>query len=120
MDIKRALIAAVISYAVVFLAISAMVAIQFTNNYVNIVLVTVVAYLVASMYYFKSKSHEPLKDGFMLGIVMTVVAMVIEIPVMAYGFAADMGMAWFTQWNIIVGYVLVVVAAIAAAYMKKK
>jgi len=83
------------------------------------VLVFVVAYLIGTYYYFKAKPTEFLKEGLMFGIILVVISFLIEIPVMVYGFAAKMGWAWFTQWDILVGYVLLIVAAILAAYMKK-
>jgi len=120
---KQAILAGVINYAVLFLAISAM---MFTplwgtpaQTYLNMVVGLVVTYFVASYLYFKKKPKEPLKEGICLGIVFAVISFLIEIPVMAYGFAAAQGWAWFTQWNMIVSYVLCVVAVVAAAMMKK-
>ncbi|MEM5814576.1 MAG: hypothetical protein QXD77_02060, partial [Candidatus Aenigmatarchaeota archaeon] len=121
---KQAILAGVAFYAVVFLAISAM---MFTplwgsaiQTYLNMLVGIAVAYLVASFFYFKKKPKEPLKEGFLLGLVFAVLSIVIEIPVMVYGFAAQTGWAWFAQWNLWAGYALGIVACIVAAKMKKK
>ena len=122
-DLKKAVIAGVIFYAVVFLLISAM---MFTplwgttvQTYLNMLVGIVVAYLVASMYFFKKKPKEPLVEGLYLGLVFAVLSILIEIPVMVYGFASQMGWAWFAQWNLWAGYVLGILACILAAKMKK-
>ena len=120
---KRAIMAGVIAYAVIFLVLSAMMFTPLwgteTQNYINMLVAIVVTYLVAFYFYFKEKPKDYLKEGLLLGVVMTVVSVLIEIPVMVYGFAAAMGWAWFTQWHLIAGYVLGIVATILAAKMKK-
>jgi len=121
---KQALLSGVIFYAVVFLLISAM---MFTplwgtpiQTYLNMLVGIVVAYLVAYYFYFKKKPKEPLKEGLLLGVALVAISVIIEIPVMVYGFAAQTGWTWFAQWNLWAGYVLGIVACIVAAMMKKK
>jgi predicted membrane channel-forming protein YqfA (hemolysin III family) len=122
-DLKRAAIAGVIFYAVIFLIISAMMFTPLwgteTQTLLNILVGGVVAYLVASMYYFKKKPKEPVQEGLYLGLVFAAVSIIIEIPVMVYGFASQMGWAWFAQWNLFAGYVFGILACIFAAKMKK-
>ncbi len=122
-DYKRALITAVIFYAVIFLIISAM---MFTPlwgieamKYVNLVMGFVLAYLLAWKFYFKAKPVNYLKEGLCLGLVMAAVSFVIEIPVMVYGYAASQGWNWFMQWNLWAGYVVGIIACILAGKMKK-
>jgi hypothetical protein len=124
LNYKQAIIAGVISEAVIFLLVSAM---MFTplwgtemQSYLNILVGAVVAYLVAYYFYFKKKPKEPLKEGLLLGVAFVAISVVIEIPVMVYGFAASTGWAWFAQWNLWASYVLGIVACIIAAKMKKK
>lgn len=124
LNYKRAIIAGVISEAVVFLAICVM---MFTplwgteiQNYLNMLVGAVTAYLVAYYFYFKKKPKDPLKEGLLLGIAFVAVSVIIEIPVMVYGFAASTGWAWFAQWHLLAGYVLGIVACMVAATIKKK
>ena len=128
MDMKKAIFSGIISYAVIFLVISAMMFVPGAyaanqwaawSQYLILAIGFVIAYLVGRYYYFKTKPSKAMNEGLMLGIVMAVVALIIEIPVMVYGFASAMGWAWLGQWNIWVGYLLVVIAAIVAAYTKK-
>jgi len=120
---KQALLAGVINYAVIFLIISGMMATPLwgteTVKYVNMAIGFVIAYLVAWNFYFKAKPADWLKEGLCLGLVMTAVAVVIEIPVMVYGFAAAQGWSWFTQWNMLASYAFGIVACMVAAKMKK-
>lgn len=122
-DYKRAILAAVMAYAVIFLIISAMMFTPLwgteTQSIINMVAGIVVTYLVAFYFYFKQKPANYLKEGFWLGVVMTVVSVIIEIPVMVYGFAAAQGWAWLADWHMVVGYALGIVACIVAAKMKK-
>ena len=122
-DCKRGILAGIIAYAIGFLVISAT---MFTpiwgtdaSTYLNMAIVFIAVFLVANMFYFKKKPKNPLNEGAVLGLTMAIVAFLIEIPVMAYGFAAEMGLNWFAQWNILAGYVLSIIAAIVAAMQKK-
>ena len=124
LNYKQAILAGVISEAVIFLLISAM---MFTplwgtevQKYINMLVGVIVAYLVAYYFYFKKKPKEPLKEGLLLGIAFVAISVIIEIPVMVYGFAASTGWAWFAQWHLLASYVLGIVACMVAATMKKK
>ncbi|MFQ6009941.1 MAG: hypothetical protein ACE5J7_02360 [Candidatus Aenigmatarchaeota archaeon] len=117
-DYKKAVISGVISYAILFLIISALMGTPLWTsgyiNYINLIIVFIVVFLVAQKYYFRGIKPKA-NEGLVLGIIMAIVAFLIEIPVMAYGFAADMGMNWFTQWNILTGYILTIIAALLAS-----
>jgi hypothetical protein len=124
LNYKKALLAGVIAYAVIFLVLSAM---MFTplwgteiQSYINMLVSVVVVYLAAYYIYFKKKPKKPLKEGLLLGVVFVAVSVIIEIPVMVYGFAASTGWAWFAQWHLLASYVLGIVACIIAAKMKKR
>jgi len=124
LNYKQAILAGVISEAVIFLLISAM---MFTplwgtevQKYINMLVGAVVAYLVAYYFYFKKKPKDAVKEGLLLGVVFVAVSVIIETPVMAFGFAKDMGLAWFAQWHLLASYLLGMVACMVAATMKKK
>lgn len=123
MNIKKALIASVVLYAIMFLVASALIFKVSENVFglIMLVLSAVLTFLIAKEYYFKGMTiSRPLKEGLALGIVFVVVVFIIEIPVMVYGFASQQGWAYFTSWHIIAGYILMLVAPVAAAHKTKK
>ena len=92
MDIKKALIASVIGYAVTFLVASGLLFMQAQNAMLFSVLVTlfalVLTFVIAKFYYFNGMVMTSfLKEGLLFGILYDVVMIVIDIPVMVYGFA---------------------------------
>jgi hypothetical protein len=121
---KQALFTGVTFYAIIFLVTSAMMFTPLwgtlTFNYVSIVLGFALAYFLAKYFYFKKKPKEPLKEGLLLGLVVAAVSAVLEVPLMVYGYAAQIGWAWFAQWQIIAGYAVSVVACVLAAMSKEK
>lgn len=122
MNIKKAIASAVILYALVFLLGSGLL-LAITNQTifgaVMIVGGAVLTFLIAKYYYFKGmKVAKPVQEGLKLGIVLLIVAFLIEVPVMVYGFAAAQGWSYFMSWNIVLGYLLMLVVPILAAYKK--
>lgn len=125
MNIKWALISAVIWYALVFLVGSAIMfippfsAMGDAFGAAIVVTVAVFAFSIPKYLYFnKFPAKEPLKDGLMLGAVFVVVSVLLDIPILVYGFAAEQGWALFTTWHSILGLVLLLLIPIAAAYQK--
>lgn len=124
MNLKKAIISAIIIFAVIFLVASfLMFVVAIPEAYYGVtmlVLSSVIVYLVVRYYYFTDVEVEkPLKDGIILGIVIAAIVFVIEAVVMVYGFAADQGWSYFTQWSIMVGYLLTILIPVLAAYTKK-
>lgn len=118
------MIASVVLYAVVFLVASGlMIALPVETMGFKIlmpILAAVFTYFISNYFYFKSVTiSKPLMDGLMLGIVFVVVAFLLDVPLMVYYFAAEQGWSYFTQWNLILGYLLMLIVPILAAYMKK-
>lgn len=119
MNIKRAIVSAIIQYAIIFLVASALLFIKDENTFGSITLIVsiIVLYLISKEYYFKGmKVKDPLKEGLMFGIFITAIIFLIEIPVMVYGFAADKGWNYFTGWHLLLGYLLNIVIPIFVAY----
>ena len=122
-NLKKSIISAVIYYAIIFLAVSLLmfgpVKLEgITLNITTWIISAISIYLLGTKYYFKTKSFSPFKDGLYFGLAVLIVAIIIEIPVMVYGFAADQGWAWFTQPKMIISYLLILVVAIYTAYRK--
>jgi len=124
MDVKKALIGSVVLYALVFLAASGlMFAFPVESMGFKIVmpiLAATLTFVIANYYYFQNFTiKDPVSDGLAVGVTFAVVGFLIEIPVMVYGFAAEQGWNYFTQWNLMLGYLLTIVVPILVAYMKK-
>lgn len=122
-DLKKGLITAVIFYAVIFLVASMfMIAIPSQNIIFHAlvwVAVIVVMFLLANYFYFKTKPTEPIKEGLILSALVLAVSVILDIPVMVYGFSAKTGWSWFAAWELWLGYVLIIATAIVAAKLKK-
>ncbi len=124
MDVKKAIVSAIIMYAIIFLIASALVFnIQDEAIFgsIMVVLVIILSYLLSSKYYFREFNvTNPIKDGLAFGLVVAVISFIIEIPVMVYGFAAQQGWGYFANWHIIIGYILMLIIPVIVAYRKKK
>ena len=122
MKIKKAIISAIILYAIMFLVASALLFIQNETIFgsILIVLSVILTFLISKEYYFKgAKISNPIKEGLMLGIVLVIVAVLIDIPVMVYGFASQVGWNYFMYWHLQLGYLLTLVIPILVAYKSK-
>lgn len=123
-DYKKIAIAGFLNYAVIFLATSIMMfSLGMAGLIFNMVTWLVVAlsvYLIAERYCFAKRPKKPFHEGLMFGIGMAVVSIVLDIPVMVYGFAATVGWAWFFQWELTVGYLVMIAVPILVAMSKKK
>lgn len=122
MNLKKAIVSAIVQYAVIFLVASALLFIKDDNIFGSITLLVsaVLTYLISREYYFKGmKVGKPLKEGIMLGVVMDVIIFLIEVPVMVYGFAAQSGWKYFLSWHLILGYLLTIVIPVLVAYRTK-
>ncbi len=122
MNIKKALAQSVILYAIVFLAASALLSFKDQPLFTIAVFIVSAAtnYFLSKEYYFKgTKLKKPLKEGLMLGVTMEVVMILIDIPVMVYGFAASIGWNYFMDWTMVFGYVVNVAIPVVVAYRMK-
>jgi uncharacterized membrane protein (DUF441 family) len=124
MNIKKAIISAIILYAVMFLVASALLSTIGQNDTIFgsilVVLSVTLTFLISREYYFKGvKVSSPIKEGFMFGIVLVIVAVLIDIPVMVYGFAAQSGWNYFMYWHLQLGYLLTLIVPILVAYRTK-
>lgn len=124
MNLKKAIVSAIILYAVMFLVASALLSTLGQNDTIFgsilVVLSVILTFLISKEYYFKgAKVSSPIKEGLMLGIVLVVVAVLIDIPVMVYGFAAQSGWNYFMYWHLQLGYLLTLVVPVLVAYKSK-
>jgi hypothetical protein len=123
MDIKKAVIASVVLYAVIFLFASAILSLKGQMIFgISLLIVSVaLTYLISKEYYFKGmKFVSPLREGLLLGMTMNIVMFLIDVPVMVYGFAASAGWNYFLDWNMALGYILSLVIPVLVAYRIKK
>ena len=85
-----------------------------------VVISVILTFLISREYYFKGvKISSPIKEGLMFGIVLVVVAVLIDIPVMVYGFASQYGWSYFMFWHLQLGYLLTLIIPILVAYRMK-
>ena len=122
MNLKKAVIVAVILYAIMFLVATVlMFGLKLTGLSFNapmLIISAIFMFAILRYYYFKNvKVINPLMDGLKVGTVIAIIIFLIEAPVMVYALAQDW--SFFTQWNVILGYLLSPVITIIVAYMKK-
>ncbi len=121
MNIKRAIVSAVVLYALIFLAASTLLFMRdnFYFGVLTLAIGSVLTFVISKYYYFKGmKFSSAVREGLMLGIFMAAVTFAIEIPVMVYGFAKDQGWGYFTAWHMMLGYLFMIVLPVFAAYKK--
>lgn len=122
LDIKKALITAVVLYALIFLVASVLLFVfaEPLFGFAVLLVSVLLTFYISQQYYFKGKAvKDPIADGLMLGVALVAVIFVLEIVVMVYGFARAQGWAYFTSWHIVVGYTMTLLTPIAVAYTKK-
>ena len=87
---------------------------------ITLIISAILTFLISKYYYFKGmRITNPVKDGLVLGIILLVIVILIEIPVMVYGFAAQQGWNYFMTWHILLGYFLMLIVPIFSAYKAK-
>ena len=123
LNIMKALVSALVLYALTFLVASALLfAITDANMFgaVILLLATILVIVVSKEYYFKGvKVKNPWKEGLALGVVYIAVMFALDVPIMAYGFAAADGWSYFTTWHMALGYLATLLAPVLVAYYKK-
>jgi len=120
MKLGKAIVSGIILYAVIFLAASAMLTLSSTTfGFIMVILVAVLTFIVSKYFYFKGMQvANPVKEGILLGLALVIVMFIIEVPVMVYGFAKDLGWAYFNTWHIVLGYGLALITPVFAAPRK--
>jgi hypothetical protein len=123
LNIVKAVVSAVVLYALIFLAASALMVVIYDSNIfgaATLLIGIILTIVVTREYYFKGvKVKDPLMEGLAVGVVLVVVSFVIEVPVMVYGFAASMGWSYFASWNIMLGYLAMLVVPVLVAKYRK-
>ena len=122
--IQKALISAMMIYALIFLCSFVLMQVMAVDIYYSIIttiFAALVAYAISRYYYFAGmKIKEPLTEGITFGVLATVVMFLIDVPLMVYGFAAEVGWTYFMQLHIMASYSLTVIIPVIAAYVMKK
>jgi hypothetical protein len=124
MNIKKAITTALIVYAIIFLIASVIMLVVKDQNifgFITMIIALSAAFIISYTYYFAgSRITRPIKEGMQLWIIMIIIMFAIEVPVMAYGFAAQQGLAYFMSWHIIAGYILIAAMTTLAAYLASR
>lgn len=123
LDLKKAVASAVVAYALMFLAASALmlwiadIMVYGTALFLALIVITAV---VTKYYYFEGvkKIKKPFEEGLGLGIVYVLVSIAMDIVLMVYGFAAEVGWPYLMSWDILLGYLIMLVVPIVVAYKK--
>ena len=123
LNLRKAIITSFMYYAVTFLLASMIILIPSFSagilyNLGVWAIIAITIYFLAINYYFTKKVRNPVNEGFMLGLVAVIFSILIEIPLMVYGFAANLGWAWFYQWELWAGSIVLILAAIYGAMNK--
>src|SRR4030042_1199416 len=122
MKLLKAILSAVVLYALIFLIASALLFIKngIIFGSIMVLFAAVLTFLVSKFLYFRGMAvTNAVREGLLLGIIFVVVMFVIEVPVMVYGFAKEMGWNYFLTWHLVVGYMLTLVVPILGAYKGK-
>ncbi|MFH1622940.1 MAG: hypothetical protein ABIA12_00240 [Candidatus Aenigmatarchaeota archaeon] len=117
LDLRRALKSAVVLYALIFTFASAlMFYVPFAAlDYAVMLLVAVLTFIVAKHYFNAFKPAHPMCNGLALGVVFAAVMFVLDVLLMVYGFASELGWSYFMTTSQIVGYAIIILAPVLAA-----
>jgi hypothetical protein len=123
LNLKKAIASAVVIYALMFLIASALmlwlsdIMVYSVVMFLALIVVTVV---VTKYYYFEGvkKIKKPLEEGFGLGIIYVLVSLALDVILVVYGFATEVGWAYIMSWDILLGYLVMLVTSIVVAYKK--
>lgn len=120
---KRALVSTVVFYAIIFLWASVLMFVLAVPTDVFKVAMVVsgalVVALLAQYHFFKGARPKPI-DGLRFGAFVAVVSALLDIPILVYGFAKDLGWAYFASWDVLLGYAVVAVAPAVIIHLQKK
>jgi len=119
LDYKKALKSAVVLYALIFTFVSALMFYvpQAFYNAVSVVMAAVLIFIVAKHYFKWYKPANPVASGLALGVTFAAVMFVLDVALMVYGFASQLGWSYFASYSQMVGYALTIVIPVLAAKM---
>ena len=121
LDLKKALISGVVYYIITFIVASAAMMLFATGSMemsaIMWVEAIIVMFLLSNYYYFTAKPKSFLMEGLVFGVVVAVIALVLEIIILVN----LMGAGWemYSSWTVWLWYLLTIITPIAAAMMKK-
>jgi hypothetical protein len=124
MNLKQATISGLITYFIIFIAGSILLfGFGIAMNLFGLIMLAImpfVIFLVAKYLYFNKIKITQRKEGLYLGIYWLVIALVVDIIILVYGF--NVGWDYFLRanWSMLVGYAEYVVFAFLAGYFSKR
>jgi hypothetical protein len=118
-DLKKAVKSAIVLYALIFTFASALMFYvpSAAYDYAALVAVALLTFIVAKHYFRMYKPANLICSGLALGVVFAVVMFVLDVLLMVYGFANQLGWEYFASTNQLLGYVLTIVVPVLAAKM---
>jgi len=118
-DLKKAVKSAIVLYALIFTFASALMFYvpSAAYDYAALAAVALLTFIVAKHYFRMYKPANPICSGLALGVVFAVVMFVLDVLLMVYGFASQLGWKYFASTNQLLGYVLTIVVPVLAAKM---
>lgn len=122
MNYKKGLIAGLVYYAIMYIFVDMLMFTfglgQQVVGILAMVIGIILIYLVGKNYYFSKKPKNFLKEGFVYGLYLFIVTIILEILLMVYAHAKELGWGWFTQPEMVAFYVIIFIAAIVTAKLK--
>jgi len=116
-DLRRALKSAVVLYALIFTFASALMFYVplAALDYAVMLFVAVLTFIVAKHYFKAFRPAYPICNGLALGVVFAAVMFVLDVLLMVYGFASEVGWDYFMSTNQLIGYAIIILAPVLAA-----
>ena len=115
-DIQKILVISVVNYALI-LAVSFTISLILSELFsVVLIIMTIVStFLLVYHWYYTTKPQSPLKDGFIVGLILALVTFFIEFSLWFYNF----GWFYFLNFVVLLQYILIIIVPIFAAFLKK-
>jgi hypothetical protein len=85
-----------------------------------IFIMPIVIFLVSKLYYFKKEKPKNLiKESFLVGLYRMILAVVLDIVILVYGFGIGWNLFLKASWTMPIGYLEYIVFCIIGALIKK-
>lgn len=111
-DIKKIFLIAITNYFLVFAA-SIILPGFFSITWIIMIIISI--YLLVYHWYFTIRPNNPLKEGFIAGVLLALITFIIELSL----WFSTFGLFYFWNITVILQYVLIIILPILAAFLKK-
>jgi len=116
-DIQKLLVISVVNYALI-LAVSFIISLILSELFsVVLIIMTILStFLLVYHWYYTKKPQSPLKDGFIVGLILALITFFIEFSLWFYNF----GWFYFLNFFVLAQYILIIIVPIFAALFKEE